>query len=1168
MRANLSVKNKIFFLFVFVIVISLSVVGWYGFSSAKNSYIDSAILIKSAEVESLGNEIEGIFETVPQDVTYNVDFFALEKLLIWKDLKDQRKIKYWSNIYCSTLEDYILNKKLYYKIRIIDENADEVVVIKYDKKTDKIVKIPEDKLQNKAHRDYFKKSKKLKKGEFYISAMSLNMEYGEVEKPYTPVVRYISPIIDSNAEKRGIVVLSFNATNILNKIADKKSLAREKGTQKYYLLNKNGYYLYNKDTTKRWGFQLGNDFNFQKDYPNIFERFKDKHEITFIKNDKIFSMQKIYPNKLQNPDRFWYLVTVSDKDFALSSLDTFTDVFFLILFLVLGLGLLLINISISKLVNPLVRVTSQLKALSVGEIKKENIIYSDNDEIGDIVKSTNILVDSIETTTSQAKAVARGDFSSEIKLLGQNDKLGLALTQMMKRLKEVAKMASTLSNGNYDVDIDIKDSDDELGIAIGKMIVYLENISQVTEAIASGDINVEYKLKGEDDRLGLAVSNMIEYLQRILKQANLIINEDYSQSIEAKSKNDELGLALAQMTKILRENSIKTKTDLFLSEGFSIFSNALVDAKDKNELSKVAISEVSRYIKASSGVVYLLDEDKQMLNLIASYAPSDKVQTSFKVGSGVIGEVALERKVIHLQNIKDDTFLIQSATTKAKAKEVYVFPLIHEEKLLGVVEVMSFESFSDKDKKYLHRIAEIFAISLFTTIQNSKIKTLLEESQKAYEEMQIQSEELQESNTQMEEQQQQLTIQAQELNERNENILKAKNELEKASAYKNEFLANMSHELRTPLNSIILLSKLLTQNQNKTLDESDIEKTSVIHKAGNELLLLINDILDLSKIESGNMEFEYDDVSSNEIVTEMKGLFSEVAKEKKLDFIVEDHFNDIFSTDKTKLSQVLKNLLSNAFKFTKEGSVVLSMTPKEDELKIVVKDTGIGIPNDKLALIFEAFKQVDGSISREFGGTGLGLSISKTIVDLMGGEISVESKFGEGTSFIVKLPLKRSTLKNPYAKPTLSDIEEVAQTTFLEINNEDDLEISKDELKGKNILIVDDDSRNIFALTSIIESMDGEVFSAFSGKEALEVLEEGNKIDLILMDIMMPIMDGLEAIKDIKAKDKYKKIPIIAVTAKTMPQDKQACLDAGADDYLSKPINNSALVSTIRAWIK
>ncbi len=238
-------------------------------------------------------------------------------------------------------------------------------------------------------------------------------------------------------------------------------------------------------------------------------------------------------------------------------------------------------------------------------------------------------------------------------------------------------------------------------------------------------------------------------------------------------------------------------------------------------------------------------------------------------------------------------------------------------------------------------------------------------------------------------------------------------------------------------------------------------------------------------------------------------------------------------------------------------------------MSITVEDSGIGIPADKLDAIFEAFKQVDGSISREFGGTGLGLSISKTIVDLMGGKISVVSEFGSGTSFIVTLPLNGSASLHVESEKVQKSPVQIDKVEVVSILQETDDNLSyTDELSTKNILIVDDDSRNIFTLTSTLESMDAEVYSAFNGKEALEVLKKEERIDLILMDIMMPVMDGIIAIQNIKADDRFKDIPIIAITAKTMPEDKQKCLDAGANDYLAKPLQHSALVSMMKAWIK
>ncbi|MEA2100274.1 MAG: ATP-binding protein [Campylobacterota bacterium] len=1183
---NLTIKNKIFSLFVIVIVIAVSAVGWFGFKSAKESYIDSALSINEGEIKALSNEIKGVLGTIPDDVIYNANFYALEKLLIWEDLKDKRKINHWNNVYLSALKDYILNKKLYYQIRILDVDGNEKILLKYNEKTNTIIQTAKDKLQNKSHRNYFIEAMKLKKGEFYISKMTLNIENGMIEKPFVPVVRYSTPLIDKNGEIKGVMVLNFNASYILEEIATAKAIDETRDAQMYYLLNEEGYYLFIGDKTKRWGFQLGTDYNFKRDYKGVLERFKDKDEITFIEDGKIFSMHKVYANKGENRYRFWYLVTEIDEDVALSSLDTFINIFFLILVVVLGFGLLLINWYISKLMNPLSKITTQLKALSKGEIKKEEIIYRGDDEIAQIVNSTSILVDAIETTINQANAVANGDFSREIELLSKNDSLGLAIKDMTARLKEITTLSNSLANGNYDVNIVARSGDDKLGLALINMVEYLQTITNVAESISLGELDVRYKAKGDDDRLGYAILEMIEYLRNILKQANAISQDDFSSSIEIKSKNDELGIALETMTNMLRDSSILNKNEIYFSEGIGSYSDALTGMSDTIKLAKDAISISCRYVGASSGVVYTFNKDKSELNLIASFAyvSRDNLSNRYSIGEGIIGQVALEREAILLKNVKDDDYVVQSGTTLAKPKEVFAFPLIHEGELFGVVEMMSFESFTNIHKDYLSKTSSIFATALHTTSQNEQIKVLLEKSQEAFEELQTQSEELQESNVQMEEQQQQLTLQSHELRIKNDTLAQAKEEidqraeeLEKASKYKSEFLANMSHELRTPLNSIILLSKLLTNNQNETLSPKDIEKSAVIHKAGNDLLFLINDILDLSKIESGKMELVYEDISTHDIVNDMNGLFRALAEEKNIEFVIHDNYNSILRTDITKLEQVMKNLLSNAFKFTKEGTIAINIDKKDEELMIVVKDSGIGIPKDKLETIFEAFKQVDGSISREFGGTGLGLSISKNIIDILGGRITVESEFGNGTSFIVILPLskdlkiektevieKESVDIEDTSLKLISDTQEI-EPIMQEHNPENDEEYI---LSGKNVLIVDDDSRNIFTLTSTLESMDAEVFSAFNGKEAIELLEDEHEIDLILMDVMMPIMDGLTAMRNIKTNDKFKHIPIIAITAKTMPEDKQKCLDAGANDYLPKPLNHSAFTSMLKAWIK
>lgn len=1182
---NMSLYNKIFIIFTITLLISVSLIGWFGIESTTKAYVESVYELSQKNVQALNVEIEKKLEYVPKDVLYSANFYALKKFLVWNAMDEEKKAEKWKQIFSDALVDFLDTRKDYYKARIIDVDGNEMVSARYDKDTDKTVLISDSELQNKKGRDYVEKTKLLKKGEFYVSHMNLNIENGKIEKPYTPVIRFATPIIDSNNDLVGIFVTSVYADMVLNIIDTQLKLNAKKDIN-YFLIDTNGDYLYNKDKTKRWNHQLKHGFNFNKEFFNIKDKFKDKDSGIFSYKNKIYSFHKLRPI-VSLPNNYWYIVSSIDEAMALSKLDNFKIIFAIIFILVILASIFIVRIFVLKITTPLSKVTEQLKALSNGKIQKEHIIYDSNDEIGEIVDSTVKLVDAIETTIKQANAVANGEFIKEIKLLSNNDELGLAIQSMTLRLKEITNLAQSLSFGDYDVKVIAKSSEDKLGLALIDMIDYLSNITKVAESIALGELNIKYKVKGEDDRLGRAILQMIKYLRTILRQADAISKDNFSNSIEAKSKNDELSSALITMTQKLRDSSIQNKNEIYFSEGIGKFSDSLSGVNDTIELSRKAIVSASRYVNASSGVLYSFDKDKSELNLIASFAYTTRnnLSNNFRLGEGIVGQVALEKEPILIKNIKDDEYIIQSGTTISKPKEVYAIPLVHEDELFGVMEMMSYEGFTKIHKNYLSKISSICASALHTTNQNVQIKILLEKSQEAYEELQTQSEELQETNVQMEEQQQQLTIQSQELQVKNETLAQAKQEidkraeeLEKASKYKSEFLANMSHELRTPLNSIILLSKLLTQNQNKTLNAKDVEKSKVIHKAGNDLLLLINDILDLSKIESGNMELIYEDIATSDIVDEMKGLFGAIADDKGLDFIINDEFKSYFYTDKTKLSQIIKNLLSNAFKFTKEGSVSIKITNNINNIIFTISDTGIGIPKEKLITIFEAFKQVDGSISREFGGTGLGLSITKTIVDLMDGVINVESEVGNGTSFTVTLPLnigKNKILKESKIVEDKKVIESkdiltsVKDSTIEQIfQNENDDISYENELIDKHILIVDDDSRNIFTLTSTLENMDAEVYSAFNGQEALEILEDEETIDLILMDIMMPVMDGLSAIKSIKADERFKDIPIIAITAKTMLEDRDKCLDAGASDYLQKPLKHNSLISMIKAWIQ
>jgi len=481
------------------------------------------------------------------------------------------------------------------------------------------------------------------------------------------------------------------------------------------------------------------------------------------------------------------------------------------------------------------------------------------------------------------------------------------------------------------------------------------------------------------------------------------------------------------------------------------------------------------------------------------------------------------------------------------------------------MEIMSFNSLTKLQKNYLIKAASIFTTVLHSTTQNMQIKTLLKESQKAYEELQLkseemqaQSEELKASNEQMEEQQVQLQIQAANLQIKNTEIENAKKEIDKKAAdleasnkYKSEFLANMSHELRTPLNSIILLSSLLAKNSKHTLNEADIQKAKVINQSGNELLRLINDILDLSKIESGKMELIIDQIQSEDLVNYYMETFSHTAQDKGLNFNVVDKLQDQFYNDRDRLGQIIRNLISNAFKFTKQGGVTLTIEKNDDEklpIKISVSDTGLGIPQEKQDLIFQAFTQADGSTSRQFGGTGLGLSISKELAKLMKGEIHLESKENEGATFTLLLP----SLKDEYKGNN------IAITRPKEIKTDDTIVNKKENITRikKQFLVVEDDITFANILKETIEEHGARVFVAHNAKDGLKLAKDHN-INGAIIDIGLPDMNGIDLIKELKKDPLTKDIHIQVISG----QDKNAhdFTNIRIDGYLQKPVSSEQI---------
>lgn len=845
---------------------------------------------------------------------------------------------------------------------------------------------------------------------------------------------------------------------------------------------------------------------------------------------------------------------------------------------------------------------------------------------------------------------------------------------------------------------------------------------------------------------------------------------DLSKKVEVKS-NDEID-AVAQsfnrMVQSLEEQKKKEQDLIWVKSNIADITTSLSGKHDLESLSRSLLSKLAPLTDCCHAALYVKDADNQKnestFKLLSSYAFNERkhLSNTFRIGEGLIGQAALEKTPIILTNVPLDYIQVQSSLREITPLNLYVLPIIFTEDVKAVLELASFEPFSPIQQKFLEEVAGGLGIILDSVIGRIQLAKILEETQVLMEEIQVQSEELQTqqeelriTNEELEEQtlglrqsEEKLQLQQEELEQtnielqekaeilekqntileqRNKEIEKARAELEEKagqlalnSKYKSEFLANMSHELRTPLNSLLILSKLLGDNQNGNLSTKQVEYAKTIHSSGRDLLLLINDILDLAKVEAGKMKINSSKVLIKDLAVFLEKNFKPIANEKNLSFDIQikKGLPEYIFSDEQRIQQVLKNLLSNAFKFTGHGGVTLEIDWSSERSMFVfsVADTGIGIPKEKQELIFEVFQQADGTTSRKFGGSGLGLSICREISGLLNGDIMVDSKEGKGSTFTFyaghyleeqstasqdeiavttdtsnkksevksdpflskKSKASSSMDKNENIKRLLIVDDDVTQrnslmelignhnviikavsngaealeelkfnqfdcmvldlglsdTTGFELldkinkgsGNEhlrvfiytgrdltskeeiflkkyaysiiikDDLapqrlkeelemylnsnqpDEAEDQIKtgnikkisgleGKKILVVDDDVRNVYALSSILECYGMKIAFAENGMEGLEMLEKQSDFDLVLMDIMMPEIDGYEAIRRLRAIPKFNHLPVIALTAKAMMEDREKCIEAGASDYIAKPVDPDQLISLIKVWL-
>jgi HAMP domain-containing protein/signal transduction histidine kinase/CheY-like chemotaxis protein len=1153
-------------------------------------------------------------------------------------------------------------------------------------------------------------------------------------------------------------------------------------------------------------------------------------------------------------------------------------------------------------------------AVANGDLSKK-ITVDVKGEILELKITINTMVDQLNSFASEVTRVAR-EVGTEGKLGGRAEVKGVAGTwkeltdnvnfmagNLTNQVRGIAKVVTAVANGNLKLKltVDAKGEIAELGDTINSMIDTLATFADQVTTVAR-EVGVEGKLGGQanvpgaagtwkdlTDNVNQLAANLTTQVRAIADVATAVTRGDLTRSITVAAQGEVAALKdnINEMIRNLKDTTQKNAEQDWLKTNLAKFSRMLQGQKDLLTVGRLILSELAPVVSAQQGVFYMMDNAKDgdsYLKLLASYAYKERknIDNKFKLGEGLVGQCALEKEKILLTSVPTDYIKITSGLGEATPLNIIVMPVVFEGAVKAVIELASFEQFSATHQAFLDQLTESIGIVLNTIEANMRTEDLLKQSQSLARELQSQQEELQQTNQELAEKAQLLAEQNVEVERKNREVEQARQALEEkakqlalTSKYKSEFLANMSHELRTPLNSLLILSDQLSKNPEQNLSPKQVEFARTIHSSGNDLLNLINDILDLSKIESGTVAVDVGELVLRDLSDYVDRTFRHVAENKKLEFEISlaSALPRVIHTDAKRLQQIIKNLLSNAFKFTERGRVSLRIDPADrgwntetdslnrakSVLAISVVDTGIGIPPEKQQIIFEAFQQADGSTSRKYGGTGLGLAISRELARLLGGEIRLASTPGAGSTFTLYIPAnfvpakaaplarrpeaespahpalpalppplvlpdpttlpptaadsEAATISNQLSDDTsnlvpgerlllivendvnfarflldtahehgfkaavatrgaaaigmarelrpaaitldinLPDIDgwhvlnrlkddsstrhipvqiitteeeylrglrmgaiggltkpiktkEVLDGTFNhikgtierttrrvlivhgdeaqrsriaesiagpdaelvtsaggrevltmlqgqpfdliivdmdlqepktfdlvdEIKEEQKLhelplivlsgrDLSKKEeihlkrltqssvvkdvrspdrlvdevslflhrpmdkmspevrgridhlhstsavLARRKVLIVDDDIRNIFAMTSILEPHEMELFSAETGRSAIDILQKTPEIDVVLMDIMMPDMDGYDTMRAIRKITRFRSLPIIALTAKAMKGDREKCIEAGASDYISKPVDTAQLLATLRVWL-
>jgi signal transduction histidine kinase/HAMP domain-containing protein/CheY-like chemotaxis protein len=1046
-----------------------------------------------------------------------------------------------------------------------------------------------------------------------------------------------------------------------------------------------------------------------------------------------------------------------------------------------------VNVMASNLTAQVRSIAQVATAVERGDLSQQ-ITVEAMGEVQALTQTINRMVGTLSAFADEVTRVAR-EVGTEGRLGGQAELKGVSGTwkdltdnvnsmanNLTSQVRNIAQVTTAVAQGDLSkkIDVDARGEILELKTTINTMVDQLSSFAAEVTRVAR-EVGSQGRLGGQAEVEGVSgtwkrltenvnelAGNLTRQVRAIAEVTSAVAAGDLTRSIsvEAQGEVAELKDNINAMVQSLRETIQANQQQDWLKTNLARIAGMMQGHRDLAVVAELIMDELAPLVGAQHGTFFLAEpsDGDPRLRLIAGYGlRAGKAEPIvYRLGQSLIGQVARSKRSIVVANLPEGYVTISSGLGEAPPTNLAVLPILFEDQVIGVIELASFASFSQVQTDFLEQLTETLGVNFNTIIANARTDALLEESQRLASELQARSEELQaqqvelqRSNADLEDKAALLAAQNQDIETKNAEIEQARQEIEErarqlalASKYKSQFLANMSHELRTPLNSLLILARLLAQNPGRNLTAKQVEYANVIHSAGSDLLQLINDILDLSKVEAGRMDIHAERFALSALLEDIQATFQPLTAEKGLEFAVETDADAPAEllTDRQRLRQVLGNLLSNAVKFTESGHVLLRVGParrthrrasgRGDMLAFSVVDTGIGIAPENLTTIFGAFQQGDGTLSRRYGGTGLGLSIAREVGALLGGEITAESELGQGSTFTLYLPCElpgavgdtpapgegagarqnghgqvaageaphrqpgsaddeapgvrrllvlegtRGGLLTLLAHSAVSDLvgihgpvqvatavspeqgieallgaphqcvvldlglRDASAFAFLDRLQEepglrkvpvlahtrdkldsaqarlarlrfgsqplellpslDDLReritlhlsaaqpehvpalISEpaetgtrvlaeaeghEALRGRRVLMIDDDARNVFAITSTLELHGMTVTQAADGRKGIEALLSADDTDLILMDVMMPEMDGYTTMNEIRQMPAFATLPIIAVTARAMPGDREKSIAAGASDYVTKPVDTNELLSCMERWL-